>query len=419
MPRYFALCGYAAILFSGACRVAAQTDAPAPYIAKAVAEYGRLPSDVWRDPAIKPADVLTFIGVGPGAKVVDFLPGDMYWTRLFYKIAGDRGKVYPFIPQIGCRPTRNAECDQGTPYSTSMGYKKRPKETLLGDPRQNGINQALEVEATTDFRNLYTLWNVAGQFSVPEQLDLVWSVGHYHDLHTKKYQLDMADFNARVFESISPGGILAIADYAASPGAGFAQVETLHRADKEAVKAEVMKAGFVFDGESTLWAKPADDHSKPVADGSAPGAADMFLLRFKKPLNAAPPRRPTKAQLSGWIDSAFTAPGKYPEQYKGGGIWYNADGTYQEYRGATNYQGTWFLDAAGQICLRHEFPGYVRGLLGCHPWVEKKPGDAWEEDVNRDKLAPAALRKEHIYPPKPAPNDRPGEVPPSNAGRIF
>jgi len=339
MPRYLIFGACTMSLFYGGLSVQAQTSPP-PFIAKAVADYGRLPNDIWRDPAVKPADVLTFIGVGPGAKVVDILPGDMYWTRLFYKVAGDQGKVYPFIPQVGCRPTRNAECDQGAPYSTSMGYKNRPKETLMGDPRQNGINQALELEATTPFRNLYTLWNVAGQFSVPEELDLVWIAGHYHDLHTKRYQVNMADFDARVFESISPGGILAIADYAASPGAGFTQVEALHRVDKEAVKAEVMKAGFLFDGESTLWAKPADDHSKPVADDTAPGVADMFILRFKKPMNAPPSRRPTKAQLAGWVDSAFTSPGKYPDEYKGGGIWYNADGTYQEYRGRTNYQGT-------------------------------------------------------------------------------
>jgi len=414
----FSILGICAVgLICGVLPTRAQTSPP-PFITKALADYGRLPTDVWQDPAIKPAEALTFLRVGPGQKVVDFLPGSLYWTRLFYKIAGEKGKVYPFVPQIGCRPTRNAECDQGAPYSTSMGYKNRPKETLMGDPRQNGINQALELEATTPFRNLYTLWNVAGQFSVPEQLDLVWIAGHYHDLHTKRYQVDMGDFNARIFESMNPGGILVVADYAAAPGAGFKQVETLHRVEKEAVKAEVMKAGFLLDGESTLWAKPTDDHSKPVADDTAPGAADMFLLRFKKPMNAPPPRRPTRAQLAGWIDSNFTGPGD-PQEYKGGGIFYNGDGTYQEYRGATNYQGTWFLDAGGQICLRHEFPGYVRGLLGCHPWVEKKPGDVWQEDVNRDKPATVTLRKEHTYPPKPAPNDRPGELPPPNAGRIF
>lgn len=267
----------------------------------------------------------------------------------------------------------------------------------MGDPRWNGVDEALDVEHTTNFRNLYTIWDIAGQFSLPQQADIVWSTAHYHDLHTKAYQVDMTDFLARVFEGINTtGGVLVIADYAAKPGAGFTQVDTLHRVDKEAVKAEVMKAGFIFDGESTIWAVPSDDHTRPVYEEITPGKADMFILKFRKPANASPPRRPTLEQQKGFIDSNFTTGD--PKNYKSGGIWHNADGTYEEY---PEFYGTWFMDAAGQQCLRHEYPPLAQAILGCHPWQQGKPGDSWLEDTNGPTLARVGLRSEHVYPPPP------------------
>ena len=57
----------------------------------------------------------------------------------------------------------------------------------------------------------------------------------------------------------------------------------MHRIDPAVVKAEVMAAGFVFDGESKVLANPADDHSKLVFDPAIRGHTDQFAYRFKKP----------------------------------------------------------------------------------------------------------------------------------------
>ena len=51
-------------------------------------------------------------------------------------------------------------------------------------------------------------------------------------------------------------------------------------------------------------------------------------------------------------------------------IFYNADGTYEEFgiRGkgpAPMQQGTWFWDAAGHNCMLHSYPIDERGFVVC------------------------------------------------------
>ncbi len=57
----------------------------------------------------------------------------------------------------------------------------------------------------------------------------------------------------------------------------------LHRIDEALVKSEVVKAGFVLDGESDALRNPADSHAANVFDPSIRGKTDQFVLRFRKP----------------------------------------------------------------------------------------------------------------------------------------
>ena len=45
----------------------------------------------------------------------------------------------------------------------------------------------------------------------------------------------------------------------------------------------VEAAGFVFDGETTAVANPADDHTLNVFDEAIRGKTDQFVYRFRKP----------------------------------------------------------------------------------------------------------------------------------------
>src|SRR5271154_2393895 len=56
-------------------------------VAAAVAVRGRPPADTALGGARKPAEILTFVKVKPGMRVVDVWPG-AYWDRLFSKAVG-------------------------------------------------------------------------------------------------------------------------------------------------------------------------------------------------------------------------------------------------------------------------------------------------------------------------------------------
>ena len=383
----------------GIPRTAPTPGVPA-YINDAVRSWSRTPEDVWNDPKLKPALVVDYIGLKPGERVADFIPGHMYWSRLFSKVVGLQGFVYPFIPQLGCRPAHPG-CVAGEITSTSIGYspKLRPQQTVLGDPRFNGIDEALDVQNIWDFaRNMAVVWNVGGQFSLPEQMDVVWSFGHWHNLRTWNYAFPMPQFLSLLYAGIKPGGTLVVADYATAPGKGFSEEQSLHRVDKEAVKAELISAGFEFVSESNLLADPSDDHSRSVDDNAVvvPAGVDIFMLKFRKPVNAPRDRRPTRKDMRGWLDSNFISARAGP--MAAGMVWYNSDGTYQEYNAGI---GRWFFDASGNICLWNEWPRAVRGLLGCHPWHPQKIGDVFAEDTNRPTLSRETLRKARYYLPPP------------------
>ena len=91
-------------------------------------------------------------------------------------------------------------------------------------------------------------------------------------------------WNKAVFALLKPGGYYVIGDHAAAAGSGLANTEDLHRIDPAQVRAEVEKAGFVFDGQSKILANPGDNHTLKVFDPAIRGKSDRFVFRFRKPL---------------------------------------------------------------------------------------------------------------------------------------
>ena len=74
-----------------------------------------------------------------------------------------------------------------------------------------------------------------------------------------------------------------VIDHAAEKGAGFTATSTLHRSEPDAVKTEVMAAGFEFVGSSDVIASPADDHKARVFEAGLRDKTDRYVLKFRKP----------------------------------------------------------------------------------------------------------------------------------------
>jgi predicted methyltransferase len=249
------------LLFAAALTVLLVGAAPATqpaiprYIEKAVADSNRPETDRSRDANRKPAACLAFAGVKPGEQVVELLPGSGYFTRLFSDIVGPKGKVYAVAPPR--RP--NTPADRPDPAA--------PVQAIAGDPH---------------YSNVVVMVGRFSDLQLPKDVDLVWTSQNYHDLHNIA-NVNVLDIDKGVFAALKPGGIYLVLDHSAEQGSGFRDTSTLHRIDEEAVKKEVMLAGFEFLGESEALRNPNDPRTAKVFDPSIRGKTDQFILKFRKP----------------------------------------------------------------------------------------------------------------------------------------
>jgi predicted methyltransferase len=247
MKRALIAAAVASLLFGGAA--AAKTPA---YVAAAIANPNRPAADIARDTDRKPAAMLAFAGIRPGMRVVDFIPGKGYFTRLFAGAVGDKGWVYAFFP---------TQLD-----GVLKSNKVTVPSSLAGYPNVSYVH----ADAQT--------------FPIPEKVDVVWTSQNYHDEHDKFMgPVDLAKSNKAIYDALKPGGIFIVLDHAALPGSGLSATDTLHRIDPAVVKKEVTAAGFKFVGESTVLRNPADPHTALVFDKSIRGHTDQFIYKFQKP----------------------------------------------------------------------------------------------------------------------------------------
>ncbi len=240
-------------LFAALGAVAADSAATPAYVTAALDNPDRK-ADSADDARRQIAAIMTFTGVKPGQKVVELIPADGYWTKVFSGIVGPKGHVYTIWPD-------------GYQQYVGEGYADWQKRV-----------------ATPQYANVSLLRQGNQDFKVPESVDLVFTAQNYHDYHDVFMgPVDMADFDKKVFAALKPGGVFVVIDNVAPAGSGFSDTDTTHRVDPEAVKKEVESAGFVFDGSSDVLKNPADTHTLVSYKPPMSGHNDEFIFRFRKP----------------------------------------------------------------------------------------------------------------------------------------
>ena len=202
----------------------------------------------------KPGELIAFAGVKPGDKVLDLIPGDGYWTRIFAKIVGPEGKVYAVWPiNYGRVALGNVETLRGLSADKYYG------------------NIVTQVQPTTTL-------------TAREPLDVVWTSQNYHDYPDEFMgKADPSVLNNAVFQILKPGGTYVIIDHMAAPGSGMRDTEEFHRIDPAIVRSQVEAAGFKFVGESKVLNNPADPLNVAVFEPSIRGRTSQFAYRFVKP----------------------------------------------------------------------------------------------------------------------------------------
>ena len=255
MKNHIAIAGCAAAMlfaFQGAGAAFGAAATPPAYVSAAIADSHRPKSDTDRDADRLPAVMLGFSGVKPGDKVAELIPAGGYATRLLSATVGPRGHI----------------------YSINM----------------NSFNDAIkaQIKPVTDdpaYANVSVSNQVLSELKTPEPVDVVWTSQNYHDFKNPgMFFVDTVAMDKAIFAALKPGGLYIIIDHAAAAGSGTRDTGTLHRIDPATVKAEVLSAGFVLDGESKDLANPNDPHTQRVtgAEGIR-DKSDKFYFKFRKP----------------------------------------------------------------------------------------------------------------------------------------
>jgi predicted methyltransferase len=218
------------------------------YVAKAVADPGRA-QDAKDDARRKAAELVAFSGAKPGDKVLELIPGGGYFTRVFSKVVGPKGRVYAVWPK---------EYDESSDKVKAIA---------------------------AEYGNVDLLSQPAAKLTTPEPVDVVFTSQNYHDYPDKFMgPTDLKILNAAVFAVLKPGGVYVIVDHSGEPGSGLRDTDTLHRIDEATVKQQVVAAGFEYVGESNVLRNTADDRKTNVFNPAIRGRTDQFVYKFRKPL---------------------------------------------------------------------------------------------------------------------------------------
>jgi predicted methyltransferase len=240
-----------------AAPAAAKAPAGAPAdVAAGMAAPGRPKTATDLDEVRKPVEMLRFMGLRKGDRVLDYFTGTGYYADIMAKAVGPNGHV------VG--------------WNSAAFARREPVVKALADIRSRNPNTAF-----------YSSPSTAIAFA-PNGFDFALLHLVYHDAYWESAQFGLPRIDPNtvvkaIWDAVRPGGTVAVIDHVAAAGGDTREVvEKLHRIDPATVRADFERAGFVLEAQSDLL-RVAEDHSKNVFDPSIRGRTDRFMYRFRKP----------------------------------------------------------------------------------------------------------------------------------------
>jgi predicted methyltransferase len=240
----------------------------------------RKPGHADRDKFRHPVETLDFFGLKPTMTVVEYGPGEGWYTELLAPALAKKGKLI----------ATNGD-PKGPPAERSTFYAERFQSVLDGEPELYG-----KVETTVIDSKAPKLNNLDGK------VDMVLVMRGLHGMvNSNTLDAWLAAFNA----SLKPNGVLGIEEHRAKPDAKPEESAKKGYLPEKWVIEKIEAAGFKLAGKSEINANPKD--TKDYADGvwtlpptlrlgdkdkekyTAIGESDRMTLKFTKtPPKAAP-----------------------------------------------------------------------------------------------------------------------------------
>lgn len=211
-------------------------------------------ADKKRDRNRAPIQALDFFGLKENMKVIEFAPGNGWYTKILAPVLSDKGELH-------------------------LAYKS---EWLDGmDPllRKPDFKSAVKLPIELEWNNKDYRYDLGELSFNMTDADMVLNIREYHNFNTA----DKNKLNKAAFEALKPGGSYIIVDHSRRHMAAETR-ELARREDPVKVILEVQSAGFVLEKSSDMFYRPDDELRYEVGRKSVTGNTDRFTLVFRKPL---------------------------------------------------------------------------------------------------------------------------------------
>lgn len=230
---------------------------PAPVARSVAAIASRTPDNIKLDAGRKPTELLGFLGLRSGMRVLDMFGANLYWAEIMAPAVGPSGRVIVWQPSQFLNDKRRASFADFAARQRNTGLMSSPFQAPSLAP--NAYDFAL---INLDYHDVY--WQNEDR-RIPRMEPDAWL--------------------SILFSAMKPGGIVGIIDHAANPGGDTRAVAgDLHRIDPAVIRADFERAGFITEATSDLLRNPADDRTVNVFDEKIRGRTDRAVFKFRRPM---------------------------------------------------------------------------------------------------------------------------------------
>ncbi len=212
----------------------------------------RAETDRLRDEGRRPADVVEFLGIERGMRVIDVIAAGGYYTEVLSLAVGEDGHVVAHNPH---RVLKFRDGANEKAISTRLANNRLPNVTRLNKDFTELVPEDGPFDAAITALNFHDIYNASGPEATVTILETVAGL-------------------------LKPGAVFGIIDHVGEAGTDN---EALHRIEISKVLESIEAAGLIVDSDSDLLRNEADDHSLLVFHESIRGKTDRFLLKVRTP----------------------------------------------------------------------------------------------------------------------------------------
>jgi predicted methyltransferase len=210
-------------------------------------------ADTKRDANRTPHLALEFFGLKQNMKVIEFAPGNGWYTKILAPVLKEKGELY-------------------------LAYKQEWLDGLDDILKIDALSKAQKVPIELDWNDKEYRYELGKLSFGMSDADMVLNIREYHNFNPE----DKSKLNNAVFDALKPGGIYVVVDHSRRHMAPETE-ELVRREDAVKVIIDVQEVGFELEKSSDMFYRPDDELRYEVGRSTVTGNTDRFTLVFKKP----------------------------------------------------------------------------------------------------------------------------------------